>query len=127
MVPEKCAGVKQDYCNIILHVVCIFEPGYRLVAAPNGLKPCTTRLVSRALYRIAYYQLKYLPTPALEDLRAPLAKSRYFGVLRRGGVGAVLLFPTPYHGVLAVKGCAFFEHLRSLTVFDPVTACAAPC
>ncbi len=23
-----------------------------------------------------------------------------------GGGGAVLLFPSPYHGVLAVKGCA---------------------
>src|SRR5574340_1965 len=39
---------------------------------------------------------------------------------------AVLLFPSPYHGVLAVKGCAPLA-LAAVAVFDPVTACAAPC
>ena len=35
------------------------------------------------------------------------------------------MFPS-YHGVLAVKGCAPLV-LAAVAVFDPVTACAAPC
>jgi hypothetical protein len=59
-----------------------------------------------------------LTPPAWSGLRAPLARSR--------AGRAVLLFPSPYHGVLAVKGCAPLA-LAAVAVFDPVTACAAPC
>jgi hypothetical protein len=40
---------------------------------------------------------------------------------------AVLLFPSPYHGVLAVKGGARLARLRPGGRLRPLTACAAPC
>jgi hypothetical protein len=38
-----------------------------------------------------------------------------------------LLFPSPYHGVLAVKGGARHARLRPVGRLRPLTACAAPC
>ena len=38
-----------------------------------------------------------------------------------------MLFPSPYHGVLAVKGFARYARLRPGGRLRPLTACAAPC
>jgi len=40
--------------------------------------------------------------------------------------GAVLLFLSPYHGVLVVKGCARYARLRLGSRLRPLTTCAAP-
>lgn len=37
----------------------------------------------------------------------------------RGGGGGVLLFPSPYHGVLVVKGCARLARLVLAAVVAP--------
>ena len=60
-----------------------------------------------------------LTPPAWTGLRAPLARVH-------ASHGDGLAVPTPYHGVLAVKGLAP-SALAAVAVFDPVTACAAPC
>lgn len=44
-----------------------------------------------------------------------------------GGAWAVLLLPSPYHGVLAVEGGARHARLRLGGRLRPLTACAAPC
>lgn len=41
--------------------------------------------------------------------------------------GGGLLFPSPYHGLLAVKGCACLHACGLAAVFRPLTACVAPC
>lgn len=58
-------------------------------------------------------RLWFLTPAALEGLRAPLADPCM------AGVGAVLLVPSTYHGVLAVKGCACLARWRPAAVVDP--------
>jgi len=55
------------------------------------------------------------------------ARSACRSVLSLAVEGAVLLFPSPYHGVLAVKGCACCARWRPGGRLRPLTACAAPC
>ena len=57
------------------------------------------------------------PPARLADpgLRAALAQRR---VCAAGGVWAVLLFPSPYHGVLAVNDCACGHACGLAAVFD---------
>ncbi len=72
---------------------------------------------------LASYGLPSLTSPALEGLRAALAQ----GQVCSGQGWAVLLFPSPYHGVLARKGSPCHARLRPSGRLRTLSACAEPC
>jgi hypothetical protein len=59
----------------------------------------------------------------VSPLRLPsLTPARCAFHLDEAGGGAGLLFPSTFHGVLAVKVCACFARWRPAAVVEPVTA-----